>query len=237
MVRERGGPLLADPHPTAPAVTAAAATSTALPRPFKNTSIHPAHVQPEDSQVPVNNKLGQSLQNADSTGTRDRASDNAFRSDISSADNSDENDDSMRTRNASSRSASNHEKSPPQVLDLVYEDGEIGAVLTRTTLPGGQHQVDVHCGPHHVYQEISGMFSTHHTLHAAPDNHIASGSVGGSKRTHLVMVSDSPFVRHLDFIALRGVGGGFPAKAPTPRNMNTVRASHPHLTLSSEWRY
>ncbi len=99
-----------------------------------------------------------------------------------------------------------------RVLELVYEDGEVGAVLTHRALPSGATLVDVHRGPHHVYQEAGGGFSTHHTLRVSSrSGNGSSASSGEGRRTHQAIVSETPFVKHLDFIAMKGVGGAHPA--------------------------
>ena len=110
-------------------------------------------------------------------------------------------------------------------LELVYEDGEVGAVLTQT-LQSGATLVDVHRGPHHVYQEAGGSFSTHHTLRSS--SRFGDGSSAGSgegRRTHQAIVSETPFVKHLDFIAMKGVGGAHPAFGNSRSKQAVIDAS------------
>lgn len=122
------------------------------------------------------------------------------------------NDSDLGNAHNSSRSGSGGGPRLLRVLELVYEDGEVGAVLTHRALPSGATLVDVHRGPHHVYQEAGGGFSTHHTLRVSSrSGNGSSASSGEGRRTHQAIVSETPFVKHLDFIAMKGVGGAHPA--------------------------
>lgn len=96
-------------------------------------------------------------------------------------------------------------------LELLWEDGEVGAVLTQQLHPSGELHIDVHCKGSHTWCERGNFCRTHHTLDAASEaSHLAAlHSSGGSTRsgTHQAVVSETPFVKHLDFIARKGVGG------------------------------
>lgn len=96
-------------------------------------------------------------------------------------------------------------------LELLWEDGEVGAVLTQQLHPSGELHLDVHCKGSHVWCERGSFCCTHHTLDKASEESVPAAlhSSGGSPRmgTHQALISETPFVKHLDFIARKGVGG------------------------------
>lgn len=102
-------------------------------------------------------------------------------------------------------------------LELIWEDGEVGAVLTQHLQPdsSGNIHLDVHCCGRHVWRERGDSCHTHHTLDAADDCRASEEEPStadttrapGRPCTHQAVVSETPFVKHLDFIAMKGVGG------------------------------
>ena len=99
------------------------------------------------------------------------------------------------------------------MLELLLNGREAAAVAIRTTTPPSQSATfEVHCGGALVYwEDESGRVFTP----AAESNGgiCEEGASSGGRHTHAVVVSRTPFVKHLDFIARAGVGGALDAVA------------------------
>lgn len=117
-------------------------------------------------------------------------------------------------------------------LELRWKDGTVGAVLRQVIHPSGKLHIDVHCEGIHVWQERGSICHTHHSL--SDPSRCQSTPHGQGRptnpRTHQAVVSETPFVKHLDFIALNGVGG-------LKRDRLVSRCKRAWLPHSSTWLF
>jgi len=82
-----------------------------------------------------------------------------------------------------------------RVLELLFGEDELAAVGVQHRVGRGASTFEVYEQEELIYRETDGRVVK------------SPGTGGGGRQTHRAVLSNTPFVNHLDFVAVAGIGG------------------------------